>query len=116
VQRGSNNGGKIPPKGFSWASYLSILASLMGQCGLQAVEFIGDCSAARISAWAVASTWHSRALVCAEVCRIGERVEPAPTSTQAERERLYSAEYDEQERYDIRRGAERMPSLEGTCD
>jgi hypothetical protein len=41
-------------------------------------------------------------------------MEPAPSSTQAERERLFSAEYDEQERYDIRRGAERMPSLEGT--
>jgi hypothetical protein len=41
-------------------------------------------------------------------------MEPAPTSTQAVRERLYSTEYDEQERYDIRRGAERMPSLEGT--
>ena len=41
-------------------------------------------------------------------------MQPAPTSTQAARERLYSAEYDEQERYDIRRGDERMPSLEGT--
>ena len=68
----------------------------------------------RVAAWVVASTWQSRALVCAEVCRIGERMEPAPSSTQAERERLFSAEYDEQERYDIRRGAERMPSLEGT--
>ena len=51
---------------------------------------------------AVASAWQSRALVCAEVCRIGERMKPAPTSTQAEREQIYSAEYDEQGRYDTR--------------
>jgi hypothetical protein len=63
---------------------------------------------------AVASTWHSRALVCAEVCRIGERMEPAPISTQAERERVYSTEYDEQGRYDFRRGAEGMPSPQRT--
>ena len=69
--------------------------------------------AAHVAAWAVASTWQSRALVCAEVCRIGERMESAPTSTHAERERVYSAEYDEQGRYDIRRGTEGMPSLEG---
>ena len=60
--------------------------------------------AAHVAAEAVASTWHSRALVCAEVCRIGERMESAPTSTQAERERVYSVEYDEQGHYDIRRG------------
>jgi hypothetical protein len=41
-------------------------------------------------------------------------MESAPISTQAERERVYSAGYDEQGRYDIRRGAERMLSLEGT--
>jgi hypothetical protein len=40
-------------------------------------------------------------------------MESAPTSTQAERERVYSAEYDEQWRYDIRRGTEGMPALEG---
>lgn len=70
--------------------------------------------AARVVTYAVASTWQSRALVCAEVCRIGERMESAPTSTQAERERGYSAAYDEQERNDTRRGAKGMPSLEGT--
>jgi hypothetical protein len=31
-------------------------------------------------------------------------MEPAPTSTQAERKQIYSTEYDEQWRYDIRRG------------
>jgi hypothetical protein len=41
-------------------------------------------------------------------------MESAPISTQAERERGYWAEYDEQGRYDIRRGAEGMPSLKGT--
>jgi hypothetical protein len=41
-------------------------------------------------------------------------MEPAPTSTQAERERLYSAENDEQGRYDIRRGVQGMPALKGT--
>jgi hypothetical protein len=40
-------------------------------------------------------------------------MEPAPTSIQAEHERIYSAEYDEQERYDIRRGAEGIPALKG---
>ncbi len=40
-------------------------------------------------------------------------MESALISTQAERERVYSAEYDEQGRYDIRRGAEGMPSLKG---
>jgi hypothetical protein len=70
--------------------------------------------AAHLATEAVASTWYSRALVCAEVCRIGERMESAPTSTQAESERVYSAEYDEQGRYDIRRGAEGMPSLQRT--
>jgi hypothetical protein len=53
---------------------------------------------------AVASAWQSRALVCAYVYRIGERMEAAPTSTQAERERVYSVAYDELGRYDIRRG------------
>jgi hypothetical protein len=52
--------------------------------------------AAHVATEVVASAWLSRALVCAEVCRIGERMEPAPTSTQAERERVYSAGYDEQ--------------------
>jgi hypothetical protein len=69
--------------------------------------------AAHLAAEAVASAWHSRALVCAEVCRIGERMEPAPTRTQAERERVYSAEYDGQGRYDIRRWAEGLPPLQG---
>ena len=46
----------------------------------------------RLAAEAVASAWHSRALVCPEVCRIGERMEPAATNTQAERERVYSVE------------------------
>jgi hypothetical protein len=41
-------------------------------------------------------------------------MEPAPTSTQAERERIYSAEYDEQGRYDIRRGFQGMPAPKGT--
>jgi hypothetical protein len=41
-------------------------------------------------------------------------MEPAPTSTQAARKQGYSAEYDEQGRYDIRRGAEGMPSLQET--
>ena len=50
AQRGSNNGVRIPLKGFSRARYLTIVASLMGQCGLQAVDFIGDCSAARVAA------------------------------------------------------------------
>ena len=58
--------------------------------------------AAHVATEAIASAWQSRALVCAEVCRIGERMKPAPTSTQAEREQIYSAEYDEQERYDTR--------------
>jgi hypothetical protein len=44
-----------------------------------------------IATEAVASAWHSRALVCPEVCRIGKRMEPAPTSTHAERERVYPA-------------------------
>jgi hypothetical protein len=69
--------------------------------------------AVHVATEAVASTWHSRALVCAEVCRTGERMESAPTSTQAERERPYSAENDEQGRYDIRRGVQGMPALEG---
>jgi hypothetical protein len=60
--------------------------------------------AVHVATEAVASTWHSRALVCAVVCRIGERMEPAPTSTQAEREQVYSAEYEEQGRYDVRPG------------
>ena len=70
--------------------------------------------AAHVATEAVASAWQSRALVCAEVCRIGERMKPAPTSTQAEREQIYSAEYDEQGRYDTRRWIEGMPSLDGT--
>jgi len=70
--------------------------------------------AAHVTTEAVASTWHSRALVCAEVCRIGERMEPTPTSTQAERERVYSAEYDEQGRYEMRRGVYGMLLLQGT--
>jgi hypothetical protein len=60
--------------------------------------------AAHVATEAVASTWLSGALVCAEICRIGERMEPTPTSTQAERGRVYSAEYDEERRYEIRRG------------
>jgi hypothetical protein len=60
--------------------------------------------AAHVATETVASTWQSRALVCAYVCRIGERMEPAPTSTQAERGRVYSVEYDVQGRYEIRRG------------
>ncbi len=67
--------------------------------------------AAHVGTEAVASAWHSRALVCAEGCRIGERMESAPTSNQAERERGYSAEYADQGRYGIHRGAEGMPSL-----
>jgi hypothetical protein len=70
--------------------------------------------AAHAAAEAVASAWPSRALVCAEVYRIGGRMESAPTSNQAECERVYSAEYDEQGRYDIRRGAEGMPSVQRT--
>jgi hypothetical protein len=66
-----------------------------------------------IATEAVASAWHSRALVCPEVCRIEERMEPAPTSTQAERERVYAAEYDEQGRYDICRWVEEFPPLQG---
>jgi hypothetical protein len=31
-------------------------------------------------------------------------MEPVPTNIQAEREQICSAEYDEQERYEIRRG------------
>ena len=61
--------------------------------------------AAHVATEAVASAWQSRALVCAEVCRIGERMKPAPTSTQAEREQIYSAEYDEQ-------GALRHPPMD----
>jgi len=34
---------------------------------------------------------------------MGEGMASAPTSTQAERERVYSDEYDEQGRYDIGR-------------
>jgi hypothetical protein len=41
-------------------------------------------------------------------------MEPAPTSTQAKRERVYSAEHDKQGCYDIRRGTQGMPALEGT--
>jgi uncharacterized protein YkwD len=67
--------------------------------------------AAHVATEAVASAWQSRALVCAEVCRIGERMKPAPTSTQAEREQIYSAEYDEQGRYDTRRWIEGMPEM-----
>ncbi|HEY6714255.1 MAG TPA: hypothetical protein VI055_18560 [Rubrobacter sp.] len=40
-------------------------------------------------------------------------MESAPTSTQAERERVYSAWNDEQWRYDIRRRVQGMPSLQG---
>ena len=40
-------------------------------------------------------------------------MEPAPTSTQAEREHVYSAEYDEQWHYDIRRWVEEFPLLQG---
>ena len=69
--------------------------------------------AAHAAAEAVASAWPSRALVCAEVYRIGGRMESAPTSNQAECERVYSAEYDEQGRYDIRRWAEGLPPLQG---
>jgi hypothetical protein len=71
----------------------------------------GALEAAHVATEAVASTWHSPALVCAEICRIGERMESAPTSTQALRERVYSAWNDEQWRYDIRRGVQGMPSL-----
>ena len=67
-----------------------------------------------IATEAIASTWNSGALVCAEeVCRIGERMESALTSTQAERERVYSAEYDEHGRYDIRRRVGEFPLLQG---
>jgi hypothetical protein len=40
-------------------------------------------------------------------------MEPAPTSTQVERERVYSAAYDEQGHYDIRRWVEEFPPLQG---
>jgi len=40
-------------------------------------------------------------------------MESALTSTQAERERVYSAEYDEQWRYDIRGWVEEFPLLQG---
>jgi hypothetical protein len=40
-------------------------------------------------------------------------MQPAPTSAQAERERIYSAEYDEQGRVDIRRWVEEYPPLQG---
>ncbi len=40
-------------------------------------------------------------------------MEPAPTNTQAERERVYSVGYDEQGSYDICRGTEGMPALKG---
>ena len=38
-------------------------------------------------------------------------MKPAPTSTQAEREQIYSAEYDEQGRYDTSRWIEGMPEM-----
>ena len=41
-------------------------------------------------------------------------MEFAPTSTQAEHERVYSVEYYEQGRYDIRCGTEGLPALKGT--
>ena len=59
---------------------------------------------------AVARAWQSRALVCAYVYRIGERMEAAPISTQAERERIYSVVCDEQGATTF---AEGMPALEG---
>jgi hypothetical protein len=42
---------------------------------------------------------------------MGKRMEPAPTSTQAEREQVYSVEYDEQ---DATTPAEEIPAREGT--
>jgi hypothetical protein len=64
----------------------------------------------------VASTWHSRALVWAEVYLIGEWMVPAQTSILAEHQRVYSDNDDEQVRYDIHRGIGAMPALEGRCD
>jgi len=43
--------------------------------------------------------------------RLGKRMEPAPTITQAERERVYSVEYDEQ---GTTTPAEGIPALGGT--
>jgi hypothetical protein len=40
-------------------------------------------------------------------------MESALTSTQAERERVSSAEYEEQGRYDFRRWVEEFPLLQG---
>jgi hypothetical protein len=71
---------------------------------------------AQVATEAVASAWHSPALVWAEVYRIGERMVPAPTSILAERQRIYSDNDDEQVRYDIHRGIGAMPALEGRCD
>jgi hypothetical protein len=50
--------------------------------------------------------------MCLSLSNWGE--ESTPTSTQAERARVYSVEYDEQGRYDIRCGTEGLPALKGT--